>query len=165
MAFLFAALLLIGTRITPISRRIAIAFAAATNPLVLWFYLPQLPVIIGESTQYFGATQAEYLAGVFNTLPVWLDRVLSLLSLISAKILYFVGVRPSYGETPTLIVLARAAAGLIFLPGIIYALARGARAHRLLLVIYMLPVLLGASQEALQSSNPAVAILFRISCI
>ncbi|MCH8830381.1 MAG: hypothetical protein IID45_12465, partial [Planctomycetes bacterium] len=102
---------------------------------------------VAEPAPYFGATQADYLAGVFNTLPGWLDRGLSIPSLMGAKVLYFAGLRPSYGETPTLIVLVRAAVGLILVPGVVYVIVRGDRAHRLLLAIYMLPVLLGASQD------------------
>ncbi len=124
-----------------------IAAAAVLLPPVMLFYRPELKVFAGDPSLYFGASQADYIAGIFNRLPAWLDHGLSFAALVGAKVLYFAGLRPSYGETPMLLVLARAAAGLILVPGIVYLLVRGGRAHQLLTAIYMLPVLLGASQD------------------
>jgi hypothetical protein len=147
MVFLFAAFWLTATNVPPITRRVVSVIAAITVPLVLWLYLPQLLAFSEESTKYFGFSQAEYLSGVFNTLPVWLDRGGSTLALLGAKLLYFTGLRPSYGDTAAWIVVARSAAGIILLPGILYMFVAGDRTHRLFIAIYMAPVLFGASQD------------------
>ena len=122
--------------------------AGVTAALAL-YYLPQFLVFLRASMKirYFGLTQADYLNGVIAWLPAWIDRPLSWLALGGAKILYFCGLRPSYGDVPLFLVLARAAPGLVLLPGLVYAFLRGDNAHRLLLAIYLFPVLAGATQD------------------
>ncbi len=147
LIFIVAALFLGTTDLPKRIRLQVIALAAIPIPLLILFFLPELKSFTGEPARYFGATQSEYLAGVFNTLPIFADRALSFLSLVGAKLLYFSGLRPSYGDTDPFLVLIRAAPGLIFLPGLIYMLIWGGREHRLLLVIYLAPVMIGASQD------------------
>jgi hypothetical protein len=96
---------------------------------------------------YFGWTSAEHLRGVFAFLPPWLDLPISWLRLAAAKLMYFVGLRPSYGETATVLVVARAAAGVILLPGLVTLFLRAPPAVRVLTAIYCLPILLGPSQD------------------
>ena len=96
---------------------------------------------------YFDVPETEYLAGIYDSLPYWLNLLLSWLSLAGAKILYLVGFRPSYAGTETYIVLLRALPGLIFLPGLIYLFIKGDRSHKFLLALFLLPIVAGASQD------------------
>jgi len=80
-------------------------------------------------------------------LPEWLDRALSWLTLAGAKLLYFVGLRPSYGQIAWWIVAIRAGAGLILLPGLIWVVIRGDTKHRLLISLFLLPFMIGPSQD------------------
>lgn len=101
----------------------------------------------GMQITYFGFSQAEYLGGVFRSVPVWLNLPLSWLSLSVAKILYFAGLRPSYGDISWTFLVLRGAAGLILLPGLVYVFAKGDRKHQMLIGLYLLPVFLGATQD------------------
>ena len=101
----------------------------------------------GTSLEYFGRTPAAYVSGLFPDLPVLLDKGLSWLALIGAKLLYFVGLRPSYGVTPWPLVLTRALPGLILLPGLFLLAIRAPWPQRLLVALYCLPFLLGPSQD------------------
>ena len=101
----------------------------------------------GTALTYFGHAPQTYVQGIYPLLPGWLDRPLSWLSLLGAKILYFFGLRPSYGVTPTALVWLRGAAGVILLPGLLWLLARGPRREALLVGLFMLPFLLGPAQD------------------
>ena len=88
-----------------------------------------------------------------------LDRPLSLISLVGAKILYFVGLRPSFSEDVNiLVVLTRAAVGLILLPGILFLFIRGPARVALLVGVFMLPFVFGLSQD--RYNLPIQPILF-----
>src|SRR5690606_20804553 len=96
---------------------------------------------------YFGLPQSAFLDGVFPALPEFADRALSLLALAGAKVLCLVGLRPSAADAALPFVLLRAAPGLILLPGLLWGLLRADRAHRLLILIFIAPVLAGATQD------------------
>jgi hypothetical protein len=119
--------------------------------LVFGFYL--YPYFLNEMQKaggvlsYFGHTPSEYLNGIFPTLPVWVDRPISWMALAAAKLTYFVGLRPSYGVTDTLLVLARGGAGIILLPGLLYLFWKGRRREMALIGLYCLPILLGPAQD------------------
>ena len=113
------------------------------------FYFPYLFAYVSGSLYLpiFGIPTQQYLGGVFDDLPLWLNLLLSWLSLFGGKLLYLVGLRPSYADTSLPVVLARAAPGLIFLPGIIHIFVVGDRAHRLLTALFLLPIFLGTAQD------------------
>ena len=122
--------------------------AAALVPLAP-IYFPYFVAFV-ESTDnlsFFGKTQAQYLAGIFEPLPAWIDIGLSWLSLLGAKVLYLVGLRPSYSNTPLFYVMLRAAAGFVLLPGLVYLMWRADKSERLFVGSFILPILLGASQD------------------
>jgi hypothetical protein len=96
---------------------------------------------------YFGHTTLAYLDGIYEALPKWLDLPLSWLALIAAKLLYFVGLRPSFGDVAWWIVMLRGGAGLILLPGLIWIAVRGDNKHRLLIGLFLLPFIIGPSQD------------------
>lgn len=113
------------------------------------FYLPYFLKFIssGGSLEYFGILPEQYYAGIFEWLPVWLDKPLSWLCLSASKLLYLVGLRPSYAGVSEIVVVLRALPGLILLPGLFLLFASGPNRLRLLMVMFLAPILLGASQE------------------
>ena len=129
------------------------------------FYGPYLYTFVVNSTNkplYFGLGHADFSAGVFPGLPEALDRALSLVLLALAKVLALVGLRPSAGDTAALLVLLRAAPGLILLPGLLWGLLRADRSHRLLLALFIAPILAGATQD--RYMLPVQPILFLFGC-
>jgi hypothetical protein len=103
---------------------------------------------VGESAfTYFDLTSADYAQGIYASLPEWLNFPLSWLSLLGAKLLYFTGLRPSYGDTSIWMVLARSAAGLVLLPGLVWLAWRGSNRDRLFIAAMLAPVLLGGTQD------------------
>jgi hypothetical protein len=112
---------------------------------------------------YFGYPTQAYIGGIFELFPEWLDRPLSWLALVGAKLLYFVGLRPSYGNVEWWIVGLRGGAGLILLPGLIWVAIRGDTKHRLLIGLFLLPFLFGPSQDRY---NLAIQpLLFYFGCL
>lgn len=134
-------------------RRIAPARAIAILVLLVVSALYLYPYFVGEmrkasgTLQYFGRTPAEYAAGLLPWAPRVIDLALSWLALLSAKLLYFAGLRPSYGVTAPLLVMLRALAGVLLLPGLLALLARAPLRQRALVALYCLPFLLGPSQD------------------
>lgn len=96
---------------------------------------------------FFGFSTGEYINGLFNNLPLFINYFLSWVCLFFAKVLYFVGLRPSYANVALLKVALRGCIGLILLPGILYLFWRGDVRHKVLVAIFMAPILLGASQD------------------
>lgn len=107
---------------------------------------------------FFGHSAVRYLEGIYPALPLWLNHGFSLLCLLGAKILYFVGLRPSYSQVSPLYVLARMAPGLILLPGLLYLLVKGESRHKALVFLFVLPILMVGSQE--RYSVPIQPLLF-----
>jgi hypothetical protein len=101
-----------------------------------------------HSLQYFGYTPYEYLEGLdLPSLADWIRLPLSWIALFGAKLLYFTGLRPTYGLTSDVLVLVRAAPGLILLPGLLLLMLTAPARIRLLAGLYCLPFLLGPAQE------------------
>jgi len=117
--------------------------------LTFAYYFPHGVHVIGGTSQlpYFGITAGEFYGGLYPGLPDWLDKGASLLLLIGAKILYFVGIRPSFGNTETWLVLIRTAPGLVLLPGLVWGLIFSGWRVRLFLVLFMLPNVVGPAQD------------------
>ena len=98
-------------------------------------------------TTFFGVTTSNYIHGIFPVLPTWLNHGVSLLVLIIAKLLYLLGLRPSYSNVWGGYVLLRALPGVLFLIGLVYALAKGEFRYRLFLTFFILPFLLVTSED------------------
>jgi len=126
----------------------------------IFFFGPHFNIFVVHSAtmSYFGTEQGHYLTGIYGALPVWLDWPLSWISLVGAKMLYFVGLRPTYGELPLVVQFVRGAVGVILLPGLIYLFLRADWRLRLLVGLYLLPIFLGASQD--RYNLPIQPILF-----
>lgn len=124
------------------------------------FYLPYFLKFISSdgSLDYFGILPDQYYVGVFSELSDWLNKPLSWFLLGSSKLLYLVGLRPSYAGVSEFVVVLRALPGLILLPGLVWLFACGPNRLRLLMVTFLAPILLGASQE--RYILPIVPILF-----
>ena len=113
------------------------------------FSLPYFVVYLDLSKDftYFGISNAEYINGIYTFLPSAIDKFLSIVTFIFAKILYFCGLRPSYSDISTEIVLMRAFVGIFLLPGIIHIFLSKKRSLQLLILIYILPIFIGATQD------------------
>lgn len=129
---------------------VLLGLSTALLTVAALFYLPYFYGIFlreGPPLDYFGVPPSSYANGLFADLPHALDQVLSWLIYLGAKTLYFVGLRPSYGDVPLPLVLVRAAPGLILLPGLVWIFVKGSGAMRLLVLLFVVPVLLGPAQE------------------
>lgn len=109
---------------------------------------------------YFGYTSADFVAGIYPGLPGWIDRPLSWLSLLGAKFLYLAGLRPGYGNAVSILVLVRAAAGIVLLPGLIYGFLRAPWAYRFLLAAFFAPVIFGSAQDRYIMPVAPLLVLF-----
>ena len=102
---------------------VLLGLSTALLTVAALFYFPYFYGIFlreGPPLDYFGVPPSGYANGLFADLPHALDQVLSWLFYLGAKALYFVGLRPSYGDVPLPLVLVRAAPGLILLPGLVW---------------------------------------------
>ena len=144
----------------PVVAIAVLATAAVGAVAFVVYYQPYLGAYaLGiQVVTYWGFSQSAYLHGIFDVLPGALNLIASWFALSVAKAMYFTGLRPSYGTTESLFVLARAAPGLILLPGLVWAFVRGTWAHRLFLGVYLLPFALGVAQD--RYNLPILPILF-----
>jgi len=132
--------------------------------LIILFSLYLYPYFITElrkslvDTQYFGIRSSEYISGLIDILPAWLDLLVSWAAFAGAKLLYFVGLRPSYGETATALVFIRAAAGVVLLPGLIHIVFAMPRRQKLFVALFCLPIFLGPTQD--RYNLPILPLLF-----
>lgn len=133
---------------SPLVRYTLLGALLATGPFSV-FYFPYLSSFVDSTSKltFFGTTAAEYYNGVFPDLPRWMDLFLSWSVLVVSKLIYLVGLRPSYAGTNDLIVLVRALPGLLFLPGIIQIMVSKDRSLQLLIILFIAPILLGAAQD------------------
>ena len=120
----------------------------------LWY------VQTSSQLDYYGYTAADFLAGIYPGLPGWIDQPLSWLSLLGAKFLYLAGLRPGYGGTASTLVLIRAAAGIVLLPGLLYGFFRAPWAYRFLLAAFFAPVLFGSAQDRYVMPVAPLLVLF-----
>ena len=96
---------------------------------------------------YYGIPQNQYISG-FNIFTLeTADKVISWFLLVIAKIFYYFGVKPSYGDTVLSLVIIKSLFGLFFLVGLFGMFYYKAYRVLLLLLIFSLPVLMGASQD------------------
>lgn len=107
---------------------------------------------------YFNVPIYAYWDGLFHFLPGGLDKLVSLGALFVAKVLYFMGLRPSYSDVSPLYVLVRSLPGFILLPGTIYLFMQGEFRHRLLGAFFIIPILMVAAQD--RYNLPIQPILF-----
>jgi hypothetical protein len=116
---------------------------------MLIYYLPYFWLHEGNSagTHYWGVYPQQFHEGVFSDLPLWLNRAVSLLLLGVSKVIYSVGLRPSYSDINPWLVVARAWPGVLLLPGLIYGLCYAHWFDRVFVFFFLLPVYVGAAQE------------------
>ena len=124
------------------------------------FYYPSFAgyMVTPGRIVFFGHLTSAYVDGIYESLPNWLDLPLSWLSLAAAKILYLVGLRPSFADVSLEFVLLRGLAGLITLPGLLYFFFAADNRHRLLMALFLAPILTGVAQD--RYVLPVQAILF-----
>lgn len=116
---------------------------------MLIYYLPYFWLHEGNSagTPYWGIYPQQFQEGLFSDWPLWLNQPVSMLLFGVSKVIYSVGLRPSYAELSPWLVLARAWPGLLFLPGLIYGFGQGHLFDRIFIFFFLLPVYVGAAQE------------------
>lgn len=160
LLFVFLDFVLLRTGRSPQSRLlvlVATGIIGLTASAYLYPYFITEMVLV-QSFPFFGITVSEYLGGLFASLPNLIDRGLSVLSLLGAKLLYFVGLRPSHAGIPLGWLVLRAAAGIIALPGLFRILWSGSGRDRLFLLVFMLPIFLGPTQD--RYNLPVLPLLF-----
>jgi len=136
------------------------------SALMIWMasrYLPALSTYAAGASQelgfgYFGFAESELRAGAFGVLPKSIDLGLSWLLLGASKILYFVGLRPSFVEGSMVTWLVRGAASIVLLPGLLRMAVVGAARERFLLLFFVTPVLVGLAQD--RYNLPILPLLF-----
>ena len=147
-----------------VGRRISLLAVITTAVVMIAFSLYLYPYFITEMKKsyveitYFGHGTSEYIQGFFSGLPVWLDKGLSWMLLAGAKLFNLVGLRPAYGDTLLSLVLIRAAAGLILLPGLFHLFLFASWHERVFVGIFLLPIFLGPTQD--RYNLPIYPILF-----
>ncbi len=129
-----------------------VIWVAAWGLVGLYAFVYYLPYYFvhdsnADRTHYWGIYPSEYYSGLFHDLPTWLDKTLSVGLLAVSKVLHAAGIRPSYAGLDLWLVIARAIPGLLFLPGMIYGLAKASRFERVFMLCFLAPVFVGAAQE------------------
>jgi hypothetical protein len=137
------------SHLTKLSFILALTSMSLLGAVSLIYYLPYFLAYNNASSHisYWGITQQKYLNGIFAFLPDFLNLTFSWLTLGLSKIIYLTGLRPSYSGVDNLIVLIRSLGGVIMLPGIFYSLIRGDNLDKIIIIIFITPMLIGASQE------------------
>lgn len=113
-----------------------------------------------SSKAFFGIPADRYLGGLLPALPSVLNYGISLTTLLLAKVLYFVGLRPSYSDVSMVYVLARALPGIPLLIGLGLLLGTGDRRHKQLVLLFMAPILLVGSQDRYSVPIQPLLILY-----
>jgi hypothetical protein len=116
---------------------------------MLIYYLPYFWVHESNSvgTHYWGIYPHQFHEGLFVGWPQWLNQSVSFLLLAISKVIYSVGLRPSYAEISPWLVVARASPGFLFLPGLFFGLWQGQWFDRIFVFFFLFPVYVGAAQE------------------
>jgi hypothetical protein len=100
-----------------------------------------------ENITYFGYSQVEYINGLFDEIPIYWNYLFSWSALVVSKLLYVSGLRPSYSEVPIYYVLLRGLGGIFILPGIFYLIIARSKIEKIFIMLFLIPILSGASQE------------------
>jgi hypothetical protein len=116
---------------------------------MLIYYLPYFWVHESNAgvTSYWGVLPADYYKGLWIEWPTFVSQPLSWALFAISKLMYAVGLRPSYANVDLWLVVLRALPGLLFFPGLIYVVCSGQRFDRWFVILFMLPIFIGASQE------------------
>jgi hypothetical protein len=124
-------------------------FWGLVGAYMLIYYLPYYWVHDRNAgaTHYWGFLPTDYYKGLWTELSAWISQPLSWLLFAISKLMYAVGLRPSYTSIDGWLVIIRALPALLFMPGIIYLFVAAERFERLFVFFFMLPIFIGASQE------------------
>jgi hypothetical protein len=141
-----------------ISGTVILVILSVLFALYLYPYFVTATRITVTDIGFFNQSTAEYHQGLFPNLPEFIDITLSWILLAGAKLLYFTGLRPSYGDTSMWLVALRGAAGLVLLPGLLYVFIKAERREQLFISIFFLPIFIGPTQD--RYNLPVFAILF-----
>ncbi len=116
---------------------------------MLIYYLPYYWVhdVNAGATHYWGILPSDFYSGLWHEWPIWLSQPLSWFLFAVAKLMHAVGLRPSYANLDYWLVMLRSLPGLLFLPGLLYGLWTAHRFEKWFVVLFMLPVFVGATQE------------------
>lgn len=132
------------------SLKLIVSCLILLGTLILGFFsLPYFLVYFDLSRDftYFGISNEEYFEGIYPNLINVFDHILSFLTFLIAKTLYFCGLRPSYSDIPTQILMLRSFVGIFLLPGLIYIFFTDKRDLKILIFLFILPIFIGATQD------------------
>jgi len=147
---------------------IAAAMIATTLGIALFlFYQDYGSDFLASQTDlaYFGILPGGYAAGLFPGLPDFVNFPLSWGAFAGAKLLYLVGLRPSWANPDFSAVALRALPGFIMLPGLVYAIIAGDKHIRVLLGLYLIPFLIGVSQERYLLAVQPILFYFAVRAV
>jgi hypothetical protein len=130
----------------------AAAILVLVTSIYAYFVVYYAPYFFGvqraiPSLSYWGLLPQQYSEGLFPSLPFQLDQLLSSGALITSKLLYASGLRPSYTDTSILFVCLRGMGGIFILPGIFYCIYKGSWLERVLVLCFVVPLLFIVGQE------------------
>jgi len=130
-------------------KRKTLVFLAVIGLPIVWFFWPYLESVVSSAASwpFFGVVQTDYLSGIYDSLPLFLDVPLSWLSLFGAKTLYICGLRPSYSDVSLVVFLARLGPGIPFLAGLLYLMWNGPKLQKILVIAMLLPLYIGPGQD------------------
>lgn len=132
-----------------------IMFGFLVYPLYI-FELEKTSNMIG----LFEIDNNDWLTGIYSTLPTALNLVLTWLSFALAKLAYFCGLRPSFGETTGILLILRAAPALIMLPGFVCLIFVREHRQRLFFLCFFLPFFNHLPQERYSLAVQPILFLF-----
>ena len=113
-------------------------------------YLSNYSTSSAQNNMIFGYYVEEYYNGIFDFLPKILNIIISLITLLLAKIIYLSGLRPSFSslnDANLFLVILRNSCGIIILPGIIRSLIKSSKLEIFFIVCFIIPILFGTAQE------------------
>ncbi len=131
------------------TKLICMLFFGLLGVYMLIYYLPYFWIHEGNSahTHYWGIYPKQFNEGLFSGWPSWLNKSISFVLYAVSKVIYSVGLRPSYADISPWLVIARSWPGVLLLPGLVYGLWRGQWFDRIFVFFFLMPVYVGAAQE------------------
>jgi len=118
--------------------------------LMLYYYLPYYLYYVDSSAKlitYFGHTTEELMGAVTGVQLGWFDSILSTILLGISKMLYLFGIRPSYTALDNWLLVLRCLTGVPLFIGAIIMFKRLELFETSVVLLIILPVLTGATQE------------------